>query len=189
MLTEAQVLPTIATPRLRLRWLTPQDVPALFAIFGDPVVCRYWSRPPLPNIAAAEALQQDIARLFEERTLFQWGVADAATDTVIGTCTLGSLSAQHRRAELGYALARSAWGHGYMAEVLPAILDFAFDKLQLHRIEADVDPRNTRSIGVLERHGFKREGFLREKYYLWDEWQDAALYGLLKTDRVSIREF
>ena len=52
MLLESQVLPTIATPRLRLRWLTPQDAPALFANFGDPVVCRYWSRPPLPNIAA-----------------------------------------------------------------------------------------------------------------------------------------
>jgi len=47
----------------------------------------------------------------------------------------------------------------------------------LHRIEADVDPRNTRSIGVLERHGFKREGYLREKYFLWNEWQDAAQNG------------
>jgi [ribosomal protein S5]-alanine N-acetyltransferase len=182
MLSDADRLPTIDTARLRLRWLTSADVPALFAIFGDPEVCRYWSRPALPDLAAADALQQEIVHLFSERSLFQWGIAERATDRVVGTCTLASLSAEHHRAEVGFALAKEVWGRGYLAEVLPALLLFAFDTLDLHRIEADVDPRNARSIGLLERSGFQREGHLRERYRVGGELQDALIYGLLRPD-------
>lgn len=180
MLLHAAQLPTISASRVRLRWLTPGDVPALFEIFGDPLVCRYWSRPPLPSVAEAVELHNEIVRCFTERSLFQWGVADITDDRVIGTCTLASLSPQHRRAEVGFALARRAWGRGYMAEALPALIRFAFESLDLHRLEADVDPRNQPSIRLLESAGFRREGFLRERYRLNDEIQDAVLYGLLR---------
>lgn len=179
---DSEQRPTITTDRLRLRWLTAADVPALFAIFGDPAVCRYWSAPPLPDVAAAATLQRDIARCFAERSLFQWGIAERATDLVVGTCTLAALSVEHRRAELGFALTPSCWGRGYVAELLPALLKFAFETLELHRVEADVDPRNARSIRVLERVGFQREGYLRERYHVAGEAQDALLFGLLQRE-------
>ena len=182
MLPDADRLPTIPTQRLRLRALTPADVPALFGVFGDPAVCRYWSRPALPDLAAAAALQDEIAQSFAARTLFQWGLAERDADTIVGTCTLAALSPEHRRGELGFALAQAAWGQGYIAEALPALVAFAFDTLGLHRVEADVDPRNGRSIRALERVGFAREGYQRERYYLEGEWQDAVLYGLLQRD-------
>ena len=187
MLPGADHLPTIPTERLRLRALTPADVPALFGVFGDPAVCRYWSRPALPDFAAAAALHDEIAQSFAARTLFQWGLAERDTDTVVGTCTLAALSPEHRRAELGFALAQAAWGQGYMAEALPALVTYAFESLGLHRVEADVDPRNARSIRALERVGFTREGHQRERYYLQGEWQDAVLYGLLQRDWVARR--
>ena len=182
MLPGADHLPTIATARLRLRALGPADVPALFAVFGDPAVCRYWSRPALADLDAAAALHEEVARHFAARSLFQWGIADAGTDAVLGTCTLAALSPEHRRAEVGFALARAAWGRGYMGEVLPALLAFAFETLALHRVEADVDPRNAPSIRALERAGFAREGLQRERYLLLGEWQDAVLYALLRRD-------
>ena len=182
MLLDFDQLPTITTQRLRLRWLTSDDVPALFSIFGDPDVCRYWSRPALGDVAAAAALQQEISQLFAERSLFQWGIAEIESNRVIGTCTLAGLSSQHKRAEIGFALARHGWGHGYVTEAVTALLAFGFDTLQLHRIEADVDPRNYRSIAVLERVGFEQEGYLRERYHLNGEVQDALFYGLLHAD-------
>ncbi len=182
MLPGADCLPTIPTARLRLRWLIPDDVPALATVFGDPEVCRYWSRPALPGLAAAEALHDEILGGFAARSLFQWGIADRETDAVVGTCTLAALSTEHRRAEVGFALARDAWGRGYIAEALAALLGFAFESLGLHRMEADVDPRNARSIRALERVGFEREGYLRERYHLNGELQDAVLYGLLRRD-------
>ena len=187
MLPDADHLPTIDTERLRLRWLVPDDVPALFAVFGDPVVCRYWSRPALPDLAAAAALREEIVECFAARSLFQWGIAERATDRVVGTCTLASLSAEHRRAEVGFALARAAWGRGYLAEALPALLAFAFDALALHRVEADVDPRNAPSIRALEREGFRREGLQRERYHIGGEVQDAMLFGLLRREWEAAR--
>jgi ribosomal-protein-alanine N-acetyltransferase len=182
VLPEATSLPTLVTERLALRWLTPADVPALYEIFSEPEVTRYWSSPPLPDLAAAEALLAEIREAFARRTLFQWGVARRSDDLVVGTCTLAALTAAHRRAELGFALGRVHWGRGYIAEALPVVVGFAFDQLGLHRLEADVDPRNRASIRALERLGFRREGYLRERYHLHGEIQDALLYGLLRPE-------
>lgn len=183
VLPSATSLPTLLTNRLALRWLTLADAPALYEIFSDPEVTRYWSTPPLADRAAADALLAEIHELFAQRTLFQWGIARRSDDLVIGTCTLAALNAAHRRAELGFALGRRYWRQGYVAEALPTLVDFAFSELGLHRLEADVDPRNDASIRALERLGFQREGYLRERYHMNGEIQDAIIYGLLRRDR------
>jgi RimJ/RimL family protein N-acetyltransferase len=165
--------------------LDTADVPTLFGIFGDAAVTRYWSHPALPDLQAAEALLARIHDGFRQRTLFQWGLELVRTGAVIGTCTLAALDATHRRAELGYALARAFWRQGYMSETLPVVLRFAFEELQLHRLVADVDPRNSASIRLLEQLGFRREGYLREHYHLQGEVQDAAIYGLLRSEFIG----
>lgn len=182
MIGNSDRLPTIPTPRLELRWLEARDVPALYDIFGDPETVRYWSRPPLENLGAAEALLAEIHEHYANGTLYQWGVAGRADDRIIGTCTLFAIQFEHRRAELGFAVGRSQWGQGYASEATAAIVRFAFDTLGLHRLEADVDPRNTASIRCLERLGFQREGYARERYHLGGEVQDAVLYGLLRRE-------
>jgi len=176
------VLPTLAAQRVRLRWLRDEDVPALFTIFGDPEVTRYWGHSVLPDANAATALLVDIRAKFAEQRLFQWGVALVDTDALIGTCTLAALDAENRRAELGFALARAYWGHWYMGEALRVLLRFAFSEMQLQRLTADADPRNQPSIRTLERLGFSREGYLREHYLIQGKPQDSILYGLLNSD-------
>jgi RimJ/RimL family protein N-acetyltransferase len=69
-----------------------------------------------------------------------------------------------------------------MHEALQATLGYAFHILDLHRIEADVDPRNQASIKTLERLGFQREGLLRERWQVGGEIQDSLFYGLLRRD-------
>lgn len=182
MIGDSDRLPTISTPRLQLRWLETRDVPALYEIFADPETVRYWSSPPLANLAAAEALLAEIHNSYAHGTLYEWGVASRDDDGIIGTCTLAAISVQHRRAELGFAIRRTHWGHGYASEATAAIVRFAFGTLGLHRLEADVDPRNTASIRSLERLGFQREGYARERYHLGGEVQDAILYGLLRRE-------
>lgn len=184
---EGDKLPILRANRVLLRWLTAEDVPALFGIFSDPTVMRYWSSPPLEDEAAAAELLEEIHRFFREKTLFQWGVAledgaKANGSTVIGTCTLLQMDTENRRAELGFALGRAYWGHGYMTEALHRLLDFAFGDLDLRRLEADVDPRNDGSLRMMERLGFEREGYLRERWVVGGEVQDSVLYGLLRRD-------
>lgn len=175
-------LPTITAARVTLRWLTDGDVPALYETFSDPEAMRYWSSPPLSGLDAAASLLAEIRSHFAAGTLYQWGIALRDSDQVIGTCTLAAVSVPHRRAELGFALSRSQWGRGYASEAIAAIIQFAFTALELHRLEADADPRNGRSIKCLEEAGFVREGYARERYHLNGEIQDAVLYGLLARD-------
>jgi RimJ/RimL family protein N-acetyltransferase len=62
------------------------------------------------------------------------------------------------------------------------LVGFAFEQLNLHRLEADADPRNERSLVLLERQGFRKEGFLRERYIVDGEIQDAVVFGLLRSE-------
>ena len=175
-------LPTLLAPRVALRWLDEGDVDALFDVFSHPEVMRYWSFPPLEDREAAQGLLEDIHGKFRRRTYFQWGVARREDDLVMGTCTLFHLDLDNRRAEIGYALGREHWGKGYMGEALGALLGFAFGELGLHRLEADVDPRNAASIKSLERLGFRQEGYLRERWIVNGEIQDALFFGLLRRE-------
>lgn len=175
-------LPEIRSDRARLRWLDASDAPAVFGIFSNPEVVQYWSTLPMESEAEAQALIASVHKHFADHTLYQWGVTAADKDEVIGTLTLASLDAQNRRAELGFALARSAWGQGIMRSIIPAALDFAFGALNLMRVEADVDPNNTRSLGLLRELGFEREGLLRERWRVGGGAQDSVMLGLLRRE-------
>lgn len=143
---------------------------------------RYWSTPPLTDRNAAVDLLKEIRDGFGRQSMLKWGVALRADNALIGTTTLYNLDFDNRRAEMGYALCRDHWRGGYMREALQALLTYAFEVLDLRRIEADVDPRNTASIQILERLGFQREGFLRERWEVNGEIQDALFYGLIRRE-------
>ena len=175
-------LPSLETPRLRLRWLDDRDVAALQSVFSDPEVLRYWGGDPTPDEAAARRLLEQIQDGFVRRELFQWGIARRDDDAVVGTCTLTRIDSRNRRAEVGFALGRAHWGHGYAGEAMRRLLALAFGELDLIRLEADVDPRNVRSIAVLERLGFRREGLLRERWLVAGEAQDSLVHGLLRRE-------
>ncbi|MGL6162488.1 GNAT family N-acetyltransferase [Microbulbifer sp.] len=101
---------------------------------------------------------------------------------IVGTCTLAGIDRHNRHADIGFALGREYWGRGLMLQALPAVIEFAFNRLKLHRIGADADPRNVASIRVLEKLDFQREGLLRECYFHMGEVQDALLFSLLRRD-------
>ena len=175
-------LPTIETSRIRLRSISEEDTDAFYAIYSDPEVMRYWSTPPLVDREAAANLIKKIHEDWQRHMILKWGIALRTDDQLIGSITLFNLDFNHRRAEIGYALGRDYWGRGYMNEALMALLKYTFEVLDLHRIEADVDPRNVASIKTLERLGFQREGYLRERWQINGEIQDAYFYGLLRQE-------
>jgi len=179
LMIDGNELPTLAAPRVALRWLKESDAGALFGIFSNPTVMRYWSTLPMSDIAQARKLIADIHEGFRTRRLFQWGVVRLEDARVIGTCTLFAINESQGRAELGYALGHEYWGRGYMKEALTALVDFAFGKLGMRRLEADIDPRNAGSLHAVERLGFRREGVLRERWNVNGELQDSVVLGLL----------
>ena len=171
----------IHTRRLVLRPLQRGDVDALFAIFGDPAVMRYWSTPPWTDTEPAHAMVAADEAADAQADHLRLGLVWRDDDVLIGTCTLFDHVRQSRRAEMGYALAQRAWGQGYMHEALSALLDHGFETWNLNRVEADIDPRNDASARALERLGFQREGLLRERWIVAGEVSDTAFYGLLRS--------
>lgn len=143
---------------------------------------RYWSTEPWETLGAAQDYIDQIHTGFDERTLFQWAITDPANDGAIGTVTLTAWDRTNRHAELGYMLSPSHWGKGLAREAVRAVLAFGFPEMDLHRVEAELDPRNVASARLLEALGFSFEGLMRERWYLYDEWCDSAYYGLLRAD-------
>jgi RimJ/RimL family protein N-acetyltransferase len=178
----AELPPPLRGARVQLRAMRPDDVPALFALQSDPVGMRYWSYPPLTHVEQAREMFEKNERAARAGDCLPWAVALARDDAMIGTCTLFAIDAKHRRAMIGYALARSHWGQGYAQEALSLALAHAFGAMGLHRVEADIDPRNTASLRLVERVGFAHEGLLRERWLVGDDVQDSALYGMLARD-------
>lgn len=172
----------IHTRRLLLRPLQPGDQADLFDLFSQPEVMRYWSTPPWADHEPADAMVALDLAAPPDADWLRLGLVRRDDDRLLGTCTLFDHDRRCRRAEVGYALNRAAWGQGLMHEALTALLDHGFDAWNLNRVEADVDPRNTASLRALQRLGFRQEGLLRERWIVADEVSDSALLGLLRRD-------
>ncbi len=178
----SEPLPTLTSSRVVLRPIRHSDVAAYFAIFSDPETTRYWSRPPMQQMAEAESYVQRVIDGVTQRRVVQWAIALPGADTAIGHVALHRIELDHRRAEVGFALSRTHWGGGLMSQALAMLVSFAFETMQLHRLEADVDPRNASSLRLLARHGFVTEGHLRERFLVSGEWCDSVMLGLLRTE-------
>ncbi|GGY04874.1 GNAT family N-acetyltransferase [Paludibacterium paludis] len=177
----------LATPRLALRPLGRQDAEALFAIFSDPRVMRYWSTPAWASIDRAHELLDKDAVAMRDGDHLRLALIEKTTERLLGYCTLFDFSWSSRRASLGYGLAFDAWGKGLMREAASAMLDYGFGELGLNRSEAGVDPGNAASIALLERLGFVREGVLREHWAVGDTLADSVIYGLLRREWAASR--
>ena len=175
-------IPQLADARVRLRALAPRDADGLFALHSDAQVMRYWSFPAWTERAQAV---EHIERMQRDRSLrefYPWVATLPGDDALVGTCSLFGVDREHRRGVIGYALLPSLWGRGLAGAMLQLALDHAFDGLGLERIEADIDPDNLASCRLVERAGFVREGYLRERWRVGGGVQDTALYGLLRRE-------
>lgn len=181
----ADGLPPLAGARVRLRMPRTVDAPDVLRVFGDAETLRYWSHGPLPDLAAAARYLDGIHAGWAGRSLFQWAVTVPPADTLVGTVTLFGWDRAHRRAEVGFALRRDLHGQGLARDAVEAVLAFAFGTLALHRVEADVDPDNAASLGLLTRLGFRVEGRARERWCTYGTWKDSVLLARLATDPLA----
>ncbi|MCF7807340.1 MAG: GNAT family N-acetyltransferase [Candidatus Marinimicrobia bacterium] len=173
---------SLQTERLTLRPVKESDAEDLYAIFSDPTVMRYGSSTPWTSIdQALKKISLDREALKKSESLIL-GVIRNDDNKLIGTCSLFDINWQCRRAEIGYILSSKVWGQGYMNEALHTLLDFGFDELNFHRVEADIDPNNKASERILQKLGFTEEGLLRERWIVDGEITDTGFYGLLQRE-------
>jgi RimJ/RimL family protein N-acetyltransferase len=160
------------------------DAPAWAAIAGDPAVTRLVSWPPVASAAEAVSRLAAIAEAAaaRPRRAYYLAVEDLTSGELLGGGALDILSRTDGHGEIGYYLRPDAWGRGLGTEVAGLLLVLAFERLDLHRVQATIDPENVASMRVLERVGLRREGYLRELYRVGDGWRDRVLYAIVRSD-------
>lgn len=167
-------------PRVTLDPLRPDDLEPLFAMQSDPEVCRYLLYEPRSREKVEEVLARDAgAILLEKPGDYLQPVIRDEHGAFAGTLYLELKSVDDRAAEIGWILLPSAQGHGYAAEAASLLLDFCFDQLGLHRVYAELDPRNTASVALCLRLGMRHEGHFVEDMFLKGEWTDTGRYAIL----------
>lgn len=176
---------TLETSRLRLRSLEWGDLDRLVDYRSHPVVSE-WQTWTDYDLQAARHLVEGSLRFppFTPGQWFQLGVELLTDAQLVGDLYM-SLDPRGDQAQLGYTFDHHGWGQGLATEAVGALLDYAFDKLRMHRVQATTDPRNARSIRLLERLGFRQEAHFRQSLWFKGAWADDLVFALLASDRTG----
>jgi N-acetyltransferase len=178
-------------PTLSLRFLVPEDAPALFALATDPEVTRFFSWGPYTDESEARDFIASLDRQREAGERLELGLVRNDDDRPIGLTGFSDFVPRDRRATVGTWLGREHWGSGANTESKALVLSLGFRHLGLHRITALASPDNRRSLRALERIGFWTEGVLRDFHFHEGEPRDVAILRMLRerfdsTDLASV---
>ncbi len=134
--------------------------------------------------AAREQVREYMVDQYRKRRGFRWIITLKGDVRPIGTLGFYKWSpSAGYQAEMGYDLAKEHWGKGIMTEAMTAVIDFGFERMGLNRIEVYVMPRNKRSVRMIRRLGFKREGLIRQRYFdEFGNFTDDILFSMLRRD-------
>lgn len=179
-------LPLLAGATVTLRELRASDAPSLFALLTSEEVSRFISPPP----SSVEGFERFISWTLHQRvagTYACFAVTVAGYDTAIGIFQVRSLEPGFGTAEWGFALGSAFWGTGLFQQSAALVLDFAFDTLGVHRLEARAAVKNGRGNRALEKLGAVQECVLRRSFEKNGEYLDQVLYAMLDTDWRGLR--
>jgi len=172
-----QPFPVIETGRLLLREVLESDAPEYFILRSDERILEYIGREPATELSEAVAHIRLVAEGIAINDKINWGIClKENPDKIIGTIGYWRFTPQHHRVELGYVLMPEHWRKGYMKEAILAVLDYAFDVMKVHSIEANIDPENLASAAVLKAAGFVQEGHVRENFLFRGKFKDTGIF-------------
>ncbi|MBX3100597.1 MAG: GNAT family N-acetyltransferase [Salinibacterium sp.] len=178
----------IHTERLLLRLMVDSDLPDVYDWMSDEAVTRY----QLYDTRSHEQVQEHIdkvkvaRRLEKDDDFIEFAIvlrgSDGDRDRVIGALYFVLKSAENESAELGWALTAKYQGQGYAFEAAAAVRDLAFTSLGLHRVTAELDPRNLRSVALCVKLGMRREAHYVEDLMFKGSWADTGVYAMLERE-------
>jgi len=158
---------------VNLRVEEKEDLPLVAEWINNPEYFGVYN--PLVQHSRSE-LEKEYDKLTPER---KWFIIEKKDGTKVGT--IGHFTAG-KLLEIGYALIPSERGKGYCTEAVKIMVDYLFLSKDIVRIQAHIDPRNTASLRVVEKIGFKKEGTIRKSFFTRGEWRDMLLYSILREE-------
>lgn len=172
----------LETKRLKLRLVTPEVYDYVFQQLSQMEQLRFFGFSYFKELEKETAkYEKGIAT--HNRSFLYFQIISKQTDKIIGWCGYHTWYTDHRRAEIGYGITvESMKGKGLMSEAIAPIIQYGFEKMQLHRIEAFIGPDNTPSLKLVEKLGFTKEGHLRQHFCKDEIMEDSVVLSLLKQE-------
>lgn len=165
--------PEIKTERLLLRRVVHADIESIFQLRSNSEVMKY-------IVTDAEIHFDKIEDGLANNSGINWAISFIENpQRLIGIIGLWRLIKEHYRAEIGYTLHQEFWKKGIMKEAVKAVLDFGFNNIKIHSVEAQLSPLNTASQKLLESIGFLKEAHFKENYYFDGNFSDTIVYSRL----------
>jgi len=171
--------PVLTTDRLVLRQFTNNDANELFFLRSDERVMKYICKPRPQGIQDILALVEKMRKMVADNEGVAWAMTLKDDPKVVGHISFHRIIKEHYRAEVGYMLHPDFHGQRIMSEALKTVLDYGFNTMGLHSVEAIADPENNPSIKLLERHHFVREALFKEDFFWEGTFRDTVVYSLI----------
>ena len=166
--------PFLTTENYALRNLLPEDDQEIFALRSSDEINKYLDRPKANTLDDARNFINKITNGIAENEAIFWVVTSRSDAKLLGTICLWKISREEAKAEIGYELLPENHGKGIMQEVIPKVIQFGFKEMKLEMIEAELSPRNLKSVRLLEKNNFKLAAVNEEN-------PDLVVYALKKT--------
>ena len=173
--------PELQTERLLLRRMTTNDAEEILFLRSSDDVMKYIDRERTMSVEDAKIFLEKIDASIDSNNGIMWGITlKEKPVSLIGNIGYWRLVKEHYRAEVGYMLHPSFWKKSIMKEALLKIIDFGFDEMNLHSIEANINPGNAASAMLLESAGFIKEAYFKEDFFFNGAFHDTIIYSRLK---------
>lgn len=172
--------PVLKSKRLTMRPIKMRDAPEIFHMQTDDLVLRYIAKKKPESLEDVEKLIEYIDDSYKKQEMLCWAAVIRDGEKIIGTCGFNRIEKDNLRAEIGGALSPQYWGVGVAYEAVKQIIDYGFNELGLHTIEAKVDSNNRSAVFLLEQLGFVLEGHFKDRMYFNGQFYDMDIYTKFK---------
>lgn len=170
----------LETNRLLLRKVAETDVAEVLELRSDEKTMKYIPRPLVKTDEDALAHIKMINDKIDNNEGINWAITLKGNTKLIGIIGHYRISPENHRCEIGYMILPEYWGKGIVTEAIKVVLEYGFDDLQMHSIEAVIDPENKASEQVLLKNGFVKEAHIIENEYFEGKFWDTVIYSMLK---------
>ncbi|MDI1235441.1 MAG: GNAT family protein [bacterium] len=179
--------PIIKTERLVLRRINENDKNDIFNHRSNVEVLKYLDRAPMKVCEDAIHHIRQLDNQIENNESLIWGIALKGEQRLIGTIAFHRLDKPNYRADLGYMLMPSFWKLGLMSEVLKEVIEYGFEVMKLHTIEAQINPFNMASEKILNKFSFVKEAHFKQNYLFNGTFVDSVVYSLINPKHTNIQ--
>jgi ribosomal-protein-alanine N-acetyltransferase len=171
--------PNLETERLVLRRVNENDANEIFTLRSNPETMKYIPRPLVKSIDDALEHIAMIDAKIESNEGINWAITYKDNPKLIGIIGHYRIKPEHFRAEVGYMLLPEFHGKGIISEAIKEVVNYGFNEMKLHSIEAIIDPENFGSARVLEKNNFVKEAHLKENEFYEGRFLDTVIYSIL----------